>query len=109
MSGINVRRDFCSREGMFSQCRRMPRQWGGEEDQKAVHLCEGKWKGGWEQSRVKVPSLDQRPLLTLMPDTSIFSYISNWINRFLKVHTEVGDLLHGSFGGFGWLIMLFFP
>ena len=36
-----------------------------------------------------------------MPDT-------DWIDRSLKVRTKVDVLLHGSFGGFGWLMMLLF-
>jgi hypothetical protein len=53
------------------------------------------------------PSQDQGSLLPLMPDKAILCYICNWSHGSLHVYSLVRDLLPGSSGGFGWLILLF--
>ena len=38
--------------------------------------------------------LEQRPLLTLMPDTAMFLYICNWNHSFLNVFSIVSVIVH---------------
>jgi hypothetical protein len=53
------------------------------------------------------PSLDQRPLLPLMPNKVILWYICSWSYGSLPVYLD-SSLVPGSSGGSGWLILLFF-
>jgi hypothetical protein len=53
------------------------------------------------------PPQDTGPPLPLMPDKSIICYICTWSHGSLHVHSLVGGLVPGSFGGSGWLILLF--
>ena len=52
-------------------------------------------------------SLDQRPLLKLMPDTARFSYICNCNHSFLNVFSMISVIVPGGCVGFSWLITLF--
>jgi hypothetical protein len=54
-------------------------------------------------------SQDQGLPLPLMPNKAILCYISSWSHGSPHVCSVVGDLVPGSFGGSGWLILLLFP
>jgi hypothetical protein len=54
------------------------------------------------------PSQDQGPLLPFMPNKAILCYIFGWSHGSLHVYSLIDDLVLGSSGGSGWLI-LFFP
>ena len=53
-------------------------------------------------------SQDQGPLLWLVLDNAILCYMCNWSYGSLHVYSLVGDLVPGSSGWSGWLILLFF-
>ena len=44
----------------------------------------------------------------LMPDKAILCYICSWSYGSFHVYSLVGGLVTGSFGGYGWLKLLFF-
>ena len=54
------------------------------------------------------PSQDQGPPLPLILDKAILCYICSWSHGSPHVYSLVGSLVPGSFGGSGWLILLFF-
>ena len=47
------------------------------------------------------------PLFPMMANWTILCYICSWSHGSLHVYTLVGGLVPGSFGGSGWLILLF--
>ena len=53
------------------------------------------------------PPQDQWAPLPMMPDKAILCYISRWSHACFHVYSFVGSLFPGSFGGSGWLILLF--
>ena len=60
------------------------------------------YPGSWSLHRTK-----GAPLL-LMPDKDILFCISSWSHKSCHMHSLVGGLVPGSFGGSGRLILLFF-
>jgi hypothetical protein len=54
------------------------------------------------------PSQDQGPLLRLMPNKAILSYICGWSHWTFHVYSLLGGLVPGSPGDSGWLILFFF-
>jgi hypothetical protein len=51
---------------------------------------------------------DQGAPLPVMADKAVLCYISSWSHGYPLVYSLGGDLVPGSFGRSGWLILLFF-
>jgi hypothetical protein len=54
------------------------------------------------------PPTDQGAPLPVMPDNAILCYISSWSHRSIHVYSLIVGLVARSFGGSGFLILLFF-
>ena len=53
------------------------------------------------------PYENQGPFLPLMSDMTILCYMCTWSHGSLHVYSLVSSLIPGSFGGSGWLTLLF--